>query len=302
MKSRDGGILLESGTNEVEFLEFSVGGNLLGVNVAKVSQALVLAELEITSLPGGADWFVGSVYFRGRPIPVIHLGKFLGIADEAAENAGRLLLVLEFNSKINGFVVDEVDAIRRVSWNDFKAMQDGGEPSSEMCVTGTVTIEDRIVLILDMEQMMARVDPAMNVEYYVAAISQHVGIDREKVRILYAEDSTIVQKVTMKILRDAGFTDITLMTTGRKALDYLLANPDSVDVVISDIEMPEMDGLTFCRQVRQTPEIASVPFIFYSSLINDQMKKKCQSVGGDASLAKPEIHLIVATIEQLLSA
>ncbi|MDD2943437.1 MAG: chemotaxis protein [bacterium] len=302
MKSRERGILLESGTNEVEFLEFSVAGHLLGVNVAKVSQALVLDELEITHLPGGADWFVGSVYFRGLPIPVIHLGRFLGIEEASSEGQGRLLLVLEFNSKINGFVVDKVDSIRRVSWNDFKAIQDGGEASSEMCVTGTVTIEDRIVLILDMEQMMARVDPSMNVEYYVDAISQHVGIDRDRVRILYAEDSAIVQKVTMKILRDAGFTDIRLMTTGRKALDYLLANPETVDVVISDIEMPEMDGLTFCRQVRQTPAIASIPFIFYSSLINDQMKKKCESVGGDASLAKPEIHLIVSTIEQLLSA
>ncbi|MDZ4784654.1 MAG: chemotaxis protein [bacterium] len=294
------GILLETGTNEVEFLEFTVCGQRFGVNVAKVTQALVWKDQKVTQLPGAEYYFKGTVPFRKKHIPVIDLKTYLTLPGESVSFDKQLLLVMEFNQKTNGFLVDGVEEIQRVSWDKFVPFSEISVCEGEPCVTGTVTIEDRVIMILDMEAMMASVDSSMSVENFAKQIDVNEKIDRSSVRILYCEDSPIIQKVTVKTLNTAGFKNIKVFATGAKGLNYLQENSaKDLDIILSDIEMPELDGLAFCKSVKSHPEWSKLPFIFFSSLINDQMRLKCESVQGNASFSKPEIHMIVDAIERL---
>jgi len=299
-EKRQGKILLESGTNEVEILEFYVGDQPFGVNVAKVTQALVWKDQKVTSLPSAPQTVLGSVYFRDTPISVIDLRELLELSQENVNLETQLLLVMEFNGKMFGFVIDSINGILRVSWKDFQPIDQNLRVEDDSAVTGTVTQSDRIILILDIEALVAKIDPSISLESYLSKVNLKGEVDRSTVKVVYAEDSMVVQKKTTELLHQAGFTDVRSFTTGQQAFDFLTsAKPSEVDIILSDIEMPEMDGLTLCKQVRtQTPHHA-VPFVFYSSLINEQMKVKCASVGGNASFSKPEVHQIVDALEQL---
>jgi two-component system chemotaxis response regulator CheV len=292
-------ILLESGTNEVEFLEFFVGGSRFGVNVAKVIQTVVWDQEQLTRLPGASGGVLGTMLFRNRPMLVVDLRTFLQLHDRSHDPEKRLLLVTEFNQTTFGFVIDEIAGIRRVSWEAFQPLDTAGLGTIP-CVTGAALTEECIVLILDLEALMAMIDPAMRMDRYVDAIKPSQHLSRDTIRMVYAEDSPLIQRFTVTALRDAGFRHLHVFSSGKDALDYITSpERDEIDLIISDIEMPAMDGLALCRQVRALPDMAQVPFIFYSSLINDTMKRKCEAVGATASYSKPEIHELVNAIEPL---
>ncbi len=293
------GILLESGTNEVEFLEFTVGGQNFGINVAKVTQALVWKDQNLTVLPNLQSYQLGTVPFRKQHIPVMDLRSYLGLTDVPVNPDKQLLLVMEFNRKSNGYVVDGVEEIQRVSWDKFVAFTESGVMQGDPCIIGTVTIEDRVIMILDMEGMMAQIDNSVHLNTYASQVQPTEEYNRSDVRIVYCEDSPIIQKMTAKILREAGFTNVTIFPNGRGGLLHLLTTGgDEVDIILSDIEMPQMDGLSFCKSVKSMADTCNIPFIFFSSLINDQMKRKCDLVKADDAFSKPEIHTIVDAIDR----
>jgi two-component system chemotaxis response regulator CheV len=294
------GILLESGTNEVEFLEFVIGNQNFGVNVAKVTQALVWKDQELTKLPQASSYSLGTVPFRKKHIPVIDLKSYLGIYEQAANPDKQLLLVMEFNRKSNGYVVDGVEEIQRVSWDKFVPFTDTAYVQGDPCIIGTVTIDNRVIMILDMEGMMAQLDNSLSMQNYAKEIQPTEVFERSKVRILYCEDSPIIQKITTKILLESGFQDIKVFNTGQAGLEYLMEPGNGgVDIILSDIEMPQLDGLALCKIVKNHKEYSNIPFVFFSSLINEQMKKKCDALKADAAFSKPEINQIVSSIEAL---
>lgn len=296
-------ILLESGTNEVEFLEFMVAGQHFGVNVAKVSQSLVLKNMQLIKLPGGSPHVLGTVYFRHRPISVISMRSLLGIEQDDTQNRdSQLLLVMEFNQHINGFVIDHVLGIRRVTWENFVPLNQAGQEQEVSSVTGTISVEDRLILVLEMEQLISKVDPSLAFSS-TTDYAQHFRLGREEINIVYAEDSSLVRNFTLNKLEEAGFKKFTSFPTGAKALDYVMSvQGEGVDVILSDIEMPEMDGLTFCRRIKTDSRTQAIPFVFYSSMINSQMSAKCLGVGGSASFSKPEIHEVFLAIEEFANA
>ncbi len=294
------GILLESGTNEVEFLEFTVGGQNFGINVAKVTQALVWKDQELTVLPNLQSYQLGTVPFRKNHIPVIDLRAFLGLGGEPANREKQLLLVMEFNRRSNGYVVDGVEEIQRVSWDKFVAFNESSIMQGDPSIIGTVTIDGRVIMILDMEGMMAQLDRSVHMNTYASKVQDAKEYNRADVRIVYCEDSPIIQKMTTKILKEAGFTNLTIFPHGRGGLVHLVnTGGDEVDIILSDIEMPQMDGLSFCKSVKSMADTCSIPFIFFSSLINEQMNRKCEAVGADAAFSKPEIHIVVDAIDEL---
>lgn len=294
------GILLEVGTNEVEFLEFSLAEQHFGVNVAKVTQILVWSNLHLTTLPTSDKVFLGTVPFRGRCIPVWDLAQMLNLEGKRAPFDRQLFLVMEFNRKTNGFIVDGVFNIERISWNHFVPITGNTLLGADDGVVGTVNINDRIVLILDMEALVAQVDPETSVKHFASQVTSGNERNRETLRLLYCEDSPLVRRVALQVLGEAGFKNIVAVPTGAQGLRYL-QGPEgkSVDIILSDIEMPELDGLALCKSVKSDPELAKVPFIFFSSLISDQMKTKCAAVKGDAWFSKPEIHLVADAIDKL---
>ncbi len=295
------GILLESGTNEVEFLHFKVCGHNYGINVAKVRQMVLLSEQKITKLPDAPPSVAGVIYFREKPASVIDLKQFLNVEGQEVPYEKKLLMCTEFNLCVAGFIVDEVVGIQRCSWKDFEPLQNSFFGESTVNVVGTITIDKNIILILDVESLLATIVPSVSVDQYVGKMTKDESIPREKVSIVYCEDSSIVQKVLLKTLKEAGFENFHLFPTGQEGLEFLKdPSHPPVDIILSDIEMPKMDGMTFCREVRGIPALEKTPFIFFSSMVSPEMHKKCKSVGGNAAFSKPEVNKIVSAIDKFI--
>jgi two-component system chemotaxis response regulator CheV len=292
------GILLESGTNEVEFLLFRLGGQYYGINVEKVTQIVIFDPSKVAALPKQPTGVLGVLDYRGATINIIDLAMHLELRKSESTPERRLLLVVEFNKRRTGFVVDMVERIERCSWSQFEAM---GETSGSgvSCVVGTITLADGIVVLLDVESILAAIDPSMGVDFYQKDIKKDQNNSRSKVSIVSCEDSALIQRLLMSSLGAAGYSNVRSFSTGADGFEYLRSvGPDEVDVVITDIEMPLMDGLTLCKNLRALPEWKHVPVVFFSSMISEQMAAKCASVGGDAWFSKPEIHLLVEGVDE----
>lgn len=302
MKDQDNkGILLEVGTNEVEFLRFRLGGQFYGINVGKVCQIMLLDKSKVAQLPGQQDGVLGVMTFRDKTISVVDLRTHLGITPESTLDPSRaLLLVTEFNQRTTGFVIDAVDRIERCTWNQFEPVTNTVCNRDTGSILGTITLKDGIVIILDIETILAGIDPTTTVEYHQKDIPES-SIDRSNISIVYCEDSAIVQKILIKTLEGAGFKKFHTFPSGLDGLNYMkTTSPDEVDIILSDIEMPQMDGLTLCKETRALSGYKDTPFIFFSSMINEQMESKCRSVGGDACFSKPQVQEIVGAIEKLV--
>ncbi|MCB0320666.1 MAG: chemotaxis protein CheV [Bdellovibrionales bacterium] len=294
------GILLEAGTNEVEFLEFAIGSLRCGVNVAKVRQVLLFQPEETCPLPGSPRAGVlGTMLFRDEPVLVVDLGGFLHIQSqsETTDSHRRLILALEFNQRVTAFLVDSVSQIRKVSWADFETGKQSGVVSNDTWITGTVTLDQSIMMILDFEAILGTLVPASSIESY-SDPEEGYQINPE-LKIVYCEDSEIVRKVAMKAFKSAGFRDVKSFSTGLQGLQYLMdAGPQSVDIIVTDIEMPEMDGHAFCKKLKEDARFEHIPVLFFSSTISDEMKKKCERVGGTESFSKPEIDRLILSFDK----
>ncbi len=302
VKSDNKGILLEAGTNEVEFLRFGILGQVFGINVAKVRQVMVFAPEQVVEIPGTPEQISGQFCFRGNPIPVIDLTLYLKKRIDS-ENKQRLLLVCEFNLTTVAFIVDSVDRILRCSWSAFRPLEHSQFGQSNTSIVGTVLYNDEMIPVVDVELVLAELIPSAGMEGKELTEAQRVSttIDRKDVSVVYCEDSHIVQKVLLKTLQNAGFKKIKMFPSGSDALDHIKAHPEeTIDIIISDIEMPKMDGLTFCKQLRGVEMHKKTPFIFFSSTVSEEMKRKCHLVGGDKAFSKPEIGNIVEAIDSLI--
>jgi len=293
------GILLETGTNEVEFLEFIIGGQSFGVNVAKVTQVLVWRDQHLTRLPQNGSFCLGTVPFRKKHISVMDLRSYLGIKEAPLHPEKQLLLVVEFNKVSKGYIVDGVEEIQRVSWDKFVPLQDTAFGKGNNCITGSVIIDNRVIMIVDLEGMMAQLDDARNPGSYNQEARVSNLPDRSNIRIVYCEDSAMVQRITVNFLKDSGFENIKVFSSGQEGLDYLQSSENNgVDLILSDIEMPKLDGLALCKTLKSDSKYQKVPFVFFSSIINEEMRKKCEGIKCDAAFSKPQMKLIVEFIEQ----
>lgn len=302
MSKKQDGVLLEVGTNEVEFLRFQLVGQVFGINVAKIRQVMVFQPEQVIPIPGTPEVVLGQYNYRGEPIPVIDLSKHLKKA-VPPEGERRLFLVCEFSLTKVAFVVDGVDRIVRCSWESFKPLEQTTFGESSASIVGTVFIREEMVPVVDIEAVLAELIPSSGIEAVVLTDEdKNAGkLDKSQVSIVYADDSPIVRKALLNYLNQAGFEKIRTFNNGYEALSYLVSEGrPPVDLIISDIEMPRMDGLTLCKNLRANPSCSKIPLIFFSSTVTDEMQKKCKSVGGDRAYSKPEIKNIVRAISDLL--
>lgn len=303
-------ILLESGTNEVEFIEFYLGQVSYGINVSKVQRVLARSSVEITGVAQAPHGTVGLIHIQSQPIMLMDLKTALGIpCDPSSIDLERqLILVTTFNKQTTAFLIDGISKIHRTSWENFAPLNERiTSKGAGGYSTGTVTFENNIIVILDLERLMLALFPASHGN--IGALD-HVESrsERESVRILYAEDSKMVRGITEDILNSSGYQQIDAFENGEDAYNFLLKRIQSkdfdglcpYDLVLTDIEMPRMDGLTLCRRVKTEACSEHPPMVIvYSSLINKEMAIKCQSVGADAQLAKPDVRQIVDLIDSL---
>lgn len=311
-------ILLESGTNELEIVEFGInspdmkknglGIGSFGINVAKVREIIKIPN--IISLPASHPSVRGVFNLRDKVIPLIDLGHWLQLEDDSQKQKDKKVIVAEFNQDYFGFLVSSVNRIHRVSWEEVESPNDQIFFNiNNECITGLVKFEDRITLMLDFEKIVADINPKLSAQ----VSPEDVGEEpiTEEVNALIAEDSVTIRNLLVKTLEAAGFKLIKT-NNGKEAWNTIenvllpLAKDnnqkinDVLHVVITDIEMPQMDGHHLTKKIKEHPDLKTLPVIIFSSLINEEMMRKGEAVGADDQISKPEIGNLVSVVYNLI--
>ena len=300
--AEDTGILLESGTNELELLEFVVGSQHYGINVAKISE--LCPYQPPTMVPNAHEYIEGIFMPRERIITVINLAKELGIAVNQ-NTAGDMYIITNFNRLHTAFHVQEVLGIHRVSWGDIVKPDSTISHGGQGIATGITKIDGKIVIVLDFEKIVTEINPETGLKLSeIEALGER---NRQECPILLAEDSPLLLEMLKKCLTKAGYTHLIPTTNGQEAwntLDRMMNDGgvigEDVALVITDIEMPQMDGHHLTKKIKTDPRFTGLPVVIFSSLVNDEMKKKGEALGVDAQLSKPEIGRLVAQLDLLL--
>jgi two-component system chemotaxis response regulator CheV len=301
MEETEKGVLLESGTNELEIVEFFVAHNRFGINVIKVRE--IINPAPIVAIPHAHRSIEGIMEIRGEILPVISMARVLGYPDSDSPAQDKLI-VTEFNKQKVVFHVHGVDKINRISWEQIEKPTNLYQ-NSENQIIGVVRREEGMILLLDFEKILVDINPATGINH--DRLKQIEKKDRSIYRIVAAEDSALLRKLLSDTLMEAGFKKIEFFENGKDALDYLenaIREDDdikkAVDLVITDIEMPVMDGLFLTKQIKQHPILSKLPVIIFSSLITDDLRHKGKTVGADGQVSKPEIAELIKMMDQLL--
>lgn len=298
----DTNILLESGTNELEVLEFTIAGNHYGINVAKVRE--ILSMTDITPVPNSHPCIEGIFMPRDIIITVIDLARALGFSGKA-ERKNNMLIVTNFNNLNIAFDVEQVLGIHRVSWTDIVKPDSTVNAPGAGIATGIIKKGDSLIIVLDFERIVEDICPETSLR--MSQIAQLGERERNDIPITIAEDSPMLQKLVSDALSQAGYTNLHIYSNGQEAWDSLLElkRNNGVDYgvrcVITDIEMPQMDGHRLIRLIRSDDSLKHLPIIVFSSLINEDMKRKGEKLGADAQITKPEIAQLVACIDNLIT-
>ena len=295
-------ILLESGTNELEVLVFRLEEFTFGINVAKVRE--VLPTQRITSLPKAHPSILGVFKLRDTVVPCVSLRKHLGVAppDPDAETT---LILADFNGQQTAFQVDTVERIHRLSWEQVLAMP-SLEALADTPVTAVSRLDDRLVIMLDFEMISDQVTEQF---YRTAQVENPTGLPRRELRILLAEDSPTVREAVCNTLQASGYTNLTVFDNGAQAwqwIDDKFRETGDVkqvaDLLISDVEMPQIDGFHLTRKMKEHPQLQEVPVLLYSSIVTPDNQKKGAAVGAEMQVAKPDLHRVVELADGLISA
>ncbi len=310
-------ILLESGTNEVEILEFYMGSQSYGINVAKVLQIELYNPKMVTRTPGSEEGILGVYLWRGETVLLLDLCEIIQ-SDSEEEVERPIVLITEFNRIKNAFMVDGVNQVYRVGWERLEPISTflgsySSRTNATLHVKNTAEHSDEEIeiLMLDFEAIVGDYCPESSLGYGNPDMPEVAEpLKREQIKIVLAEDSAFLRNIMIKTLKEAHFQQIEVFENGQLAFDYIselqakakkqdAQISDLLDIIITDIEMPLMDGLTLCRRVKFELGLKEIPVVFFSSLINEQMKIKCQEVGGDAQITKPEIGGLVSIVDNL---
>ena len=306
-------ILLESGTNELEIVEFYINENVpgqdnpytgyYGVNVAKVLEIIKKPKItEMPSVPHPA--VLGAFNLRSTIIPLIDLSLWLGKG--AIQEPDAKVIVTEFNKVTNGFMVSGVTRIHRLSWEQVEPPGNYISQFAANSITGVVRIEDRIIFLIDMEKIIAELNPELAINF---TDNLDITLDRQYTALV-ADDSDTIRNMLANVLEQANFKVIRARN-GQEAWENLLQIKsqaaeenkkirDYIHIVISDIEMPSVDGLNLTKRIKDDPELNILPVILFSSLITDKTRHKGESVGADDQISKPEVGELAIRAKKLI--
>ena len=294
------GILLETGTNEFEIVEFSIGIVNYGINVAKVRE--VIQCVPVTAMPQAHPYIDGLFTLRGKAIPLVNLPRCLNVT---SGNVAKNIIVTEINNYDIGFLVENVSRIHRISWKDMEPSPEVGDQSR---VVGIIKMPDRIVLLLDFETIIAEINPEINAKLTtVEDAAADVRARRSDVHVVVAEDSPMLRDLLVSTLHDSGYRFVRDFGNGKDAWEYLknLAEKpgdisEHVGIIVSDVEMPQMDGHRLLKLIRANERLHDVPFVLFSSLINDEMRLKGEELGASAQISKPEIGKLIDLLDKFI--
>ena len=300
---RDTNILLENGTNELEVLEFVIGNNHYGINVAKVKE--IVNFQKVTPVPNAHPSVEGIFMPRDTMITVVKLANVLHLPD-SDDPKNDMLINTNFNKLNVALHVHKIVGIHRVSWADIITPDATINSAESGIATGIIKVEGRLIIILDFERIVSDISPETGLK--VSDISRLGTRDRNNSPIVLAEDSMLLMKLITDSLEKAGYTNLIKCVNGQVAWNYLqnIKKKSGGDVtkyvkcIVTDIEMPIMDGHRLTKLVKTDNELKDIPVIIFSSLINEEMRRKGEQLGADMQLSKPEIGSLVEAIDKLI--
>ena len=284
-----------AGTNQMELLLFHVGtSEVFGINVFKVREVMKFPAL--TRLPEADPRVEGMANIRGTTVPVIGLTKIIvGLtAEQGSQLSDGKLIVTEYNGSLQAFHVAGVDRILRLSWTQIKSPPPLVRNNTKGAVTAVAMLDDgRMVLILDVEKILAEMSPKSDEEVFAGLEARP---ESKAKRVLYADDSAVARTQIRKTLERLGIAYIQT-TTGQEAWERLLEIAekaaaagktvrDEIQIVLSDIEMPDMDGFALTKHIREDPRFTDIPVILHSSLTGNCNKEKGKAVGATDYVTK----------------
>ncbi|EPY2302949.1 chemotaxis protein [Clostridium sporogenes] len=292
-------ILLESGTGEVEIIEFLVNNKHYAINVIKVKEVIEVDN--VTKVPQSDPAIEGLILCREKIFPLIDLSYILG--QKSTSKKKFKTIICEFNRVSVAFKIDEIVAVHRIGWDKILKPDD---IAANPLVIGNILLKDKIILLLDFEKIVTDINPSTGIsEERIVNVDYK---DRSHIKVFLADDSSLIRKLLKDTLTKAGFKKLTIFDDGKQALDKLLKLvekkgedfTEDVQILITDIEMPQMDGHTLTRKVKEHPILKRLPVIIFSSLITNDLKHKGTSVGADAQLSKPDIGELVSIIDNYI--
>ena len=316
-KSNRQDILLEMGTNEVEIAEFGIflknsqRYQSFGINVAKIRE--IIKTPEYMGIPTSHQNVLGVFKLRDKIIPLIDLGGWLN-ESECEHFDNTFVIVAEFNQDNFGFLVHKIETIHRMSWEKVLPPAQVNKDIRKNCITGIVALGNdgkRLMLMVDFEKIVSDINPevSLSINADKNIIDQFDG-GNPPPKVLLAEDSSIVRDLLKGILEDGGF-DVVSVNNGKHAWEYVCdwkqksieeKNPISqyVQMIVSDIEMPQMDGHSLLRKIKEDAELKNLPVILFSSLIYEEIRRKGELLGADAQISKPEIGNLLNIVDNVL--
>ena len=271
-------ILMESGTNEFEILEFMIDERCYGINVAKIKE--IITYQAVTPVPNAHPSIEGIFMPRDTMITAIDLRNCL---QRGASEPGGLFIVTNFNKLDIAFHVDSVTGIHRISWADIIKPNVTISTVEKSVSTGIIKLEDRLI------------------------ITQFDQRPRNEIPIVLAEDSQLLNKLIVESLHKSGYSNVRHFENGKLAYDFIFQCADdgtvaqNVRCLITDIEMPIMDGHRLTKLVKTDDRTKHIPVVIFSSLVNEEMRRKGEALGADRQMSKPEIGQLVSTIDELVN-
>jgi two-component system chemotaxis response regulator CheV len=252
-------------------------------------------------LPDSHPAIIGITSVRGEVLPLADLRIFLGVeSDTPLEKCN--VIVAEFNEVKMGFVVDGVERIYRINSEELDTSLTGKYLGD--WILYVIKREKENVLLLDYEAIAQAIDPHLvlheKIDHAVIKrVTEGIG-NPARYRIVIAEDSPLIRKQMKDILESGGFVNLTICADGREAFDTITGAAEPFDVLITDVEMPRMDGLALTRRLKENDATASLPIIVFSSIMAEDIKAKAASVGAKYQIAKPEISQLVEYVASVI--
>ena len=295
-------ILLESGTGELEIIDFIVNGTHYAINVVKVKEIIQMPTSSLTKLPDPRKEIAGLILCRDEILTLIDL-KYI-VSRETTKTLGSKVIVCEFNKVKVAFNIDDVVGVHRIKWEEIRKPDDLSEGSLSV---GNILLNGKVIIMLDFEKIVTEISPGSGISS--DRLANVVYKDRSNVKLVLADDSALIRRLLKDTLTKAGFRNLRVFNDGKQALDFIkeLAKnkgqkfTEDVQLLITDIEMPQMDGHTLTRKIKEDELLKNLPVVIFSSLITDELRHKGEAVKADAQLSKPEIEGLVDTIDMLLN-
>ncbi len=296
-------ILLESGTNELEVMEFTIADRHFGINVSKVVE--IMQYNKVTPMPNSNPFIEGIFKPRESIMTVVNLASFMGLPPSGNEERD-ILIITHFNRISTAFHVHSVEAIHRISWLDIEKPDAAIYGGEEGLATGIARFDGKLITIVDFEKILADISPQSSLQ--ISDVERLGERSRVEKPILIAEDSPMLERLLLEALHKSGYINVVCCSNGMEAWEKLNEFKDSgiplkeqVSCVITDIEMPQMDGHRLTKLIKDDSVLKVLPVLIFSSLINEDMRKKGIALGANAQLAKPDIAQLVKLIDELVN-